>query len=80
MQPINFEAVIESGYIKIPDKYSMLDNKKVIVEIFNNNFKKKHNKKEIIEKFINKYKALLKNTKIQDEMSIQYIKYSRLKE
>ncbi len=80
MQSINFEAVIESGHIKIPDKYSILENKKVIVEIFNNNFIEKLNKKDEIVKFIHKYKALLKSTKLNKNISIKDIKTLRLKD
>ena len=80
MQSINFEAVIESGHIKIPDKYSILENKKVIVEIFNNNFIETINKKDEIVKFIHKYKSLLKSTKLNKNISIKDIKTLRLKD
>jgi hypothetical protein len=34
MQRISFAASIKNGYIKIPERYSNLNNKKVLVKIF----------------------------------------------
>ena len=66
MQRIRFEATIKNGFIKIPERYSNLNNKKVLVKIFAKEIttEEKEDRVKNAEEFIRKYTGILKNTNI----------------
>lgn len=79
MQHVNFETIIKNGNIKIPEKFRGLDNKKVLVEIYNKDTKKTTGKGEKMEKFLKKYKGMLKQAKFPKDLDIRDIREDRLK-
>jgi hypothetical protein len=82
MQQISFQTVVKDGYIKLPKKYSRLNDQKVVVEILNKYTKEKPktDRKEKLGKFLDKYTGMLKNTGISSDIDIKKIKEMRLKE
>ncbi len=80
MQQISFETTVKDGYIKVPEKYSDLNNENVVVEITSNSIKEKPDREKIIEEFLRKYTGMLKNTNIPPDITIKKIREMRLKE
>lgn len=82
MQRIRFEATIKNGNIKIPEKYSNLDNKKVVVDILDEEItdEEKEDRVKNTEEFIRKCTGILKNTNIPPDITMKEIREMRLKE
>jgi predicted Zn-dependent protease with MMP-like domain len=80
MQHVNFETVVKEGYIKIPEQYNGLNNKKVLVEIYDKEPEDTPKRLERIEKFLEKYKGMLKQAKFSNDLDIKSIRKSRLEE
>ncbi len=85
MQTVNFEATIKDGIIKIPKRYSRLNNVKVIVKIPTQSSKEPQTKEmqqrtEKIIEFIDKYKGILKSAGLPDGINTKDIRMMRLKE
>jgi hypothetical protein len=82
MQHINFEATIKNGYIKIPEKYSNLNDKKVVVDILDKDItaEEKEDRVKHAKEFIRKCSGILKNTNIPPDITIKQIREMRLKE
>lgn len=81
MQEIQFEATVRNGHIKIPARFSRLNNRKVMVEIVDE--KKLENKEERVKKakeYLRKYSGILEHTGISPDISMKEIKDMRLKE
>lgn len=84
MQHVNFEAVVKDGYIKIPERYSSLNNKKVMVDISNKDIRNEEEEKKDrvkkVKEFLRKCTGILKHTQISPDITIKEIKEMRLKE
>jgi len=82
MQHISFEATIRNGYIQIPERYSNLENKKVVVDILDEEISDEEKKERVknAEEFIKKCTGILKNTNIPPDITIKEIREMRLKE
>ena len=82
MQHPSFETVIKNGYIKVPEKYSDLYNKKVVVEILKkvNPTQKKSERVKNVKKFLMECSGILKNSPIPNDINIKQVKEMRLKE
>lgn len=80
MQQISFETIVKDGYIKVPEKYSDLNNENVVVEITSNSIKEKPDREKIVEEFLRKYTGMLKDTKIPPDITLKEIREMRLKE
>jgi hypothetical protein len=79
MENISFDATIKGGYIKIPKKYSSLNNRRVSVEI-SSSIKEEPDKEKIVEEFLRKYTGMLKNTGLPPDITTKQIREMRLKE
>lgn len=79
MQHVNFETIIKNGNIKIPEKFRGLDNKKVLVEIFDKDTQKTTGKADKMEKFVKKFKGMLKHAMFPEDLDIRDIREDRLK-
>ena len=82
MQEIHFETTVKNGYIKIPEKYSRLNNKKVVVDVFNKDIalEEKENRVRNVKEFLRKCSGILENTQIQSDITIKEIRGMRLNE
>lgn len=82
MQHVNFEATIKNGYIKIPERYSNLNDKKVVVDILDKDItaEEKEDRIKNAKEFIRKCSGILKNTNIPPDITIKEIREMRLKE
>ena len=82
MQQIHFETTVKNGYIKIPEKYSRLNNKKVVVDVFNKDIalEEKENRVRNVKEFLRKCSGILENTQIQSDITIKEIRGMRLNE
>lgn len=78
MRTIHFETTVKDGYIKIPDEYSRLNNKKVLVEILNREAKIKHPPKNRAEEFIRRYTGMLADKQIPADIDIKTITAMRV--
>ena len=79
MQNVHFETFVENGYIKIPEQYATLNNKRVLVNISDGNLQEeKGNKTEKMKSFLNKYRGLLKKTGLPENIDIKEIREMRL--
>jgi aspartate carbamoyltransferase regulatory subunit len=80
MHHVSFKTVVKDGYIKLPERYSQLNNENVVVEITGNSSKKKSDKVKLVEEFLRKYTGMLKNSNIPPDITIKEIREMRLKE
>jgi hypothetical protein len=82
MQHVNFEATIKNGYIKIPERYSNLNDKKVVVDILEKDItaEEKEDRIKNAMEFIRKCSGILKNTNIPPDITSKEIREMRLKE
>ncbi len=85
MQEIHFETTIKNGYIKIPEIYSRLNDKKVVVDIFNKDIageekENRENRMKNVNEFLRKCSGILKNTRIPSDISIKKSRAMRLNE
>jgi hypothetical protein len=80
MQHVNFETIVKNGNIKIPEKFRGLDDKRVLVEIYDKEIKNPPGKVEKVERFLKKYKGMLKHAKFPGDLDIRDIREDRLKE
>jgi acyl-CoA synthetase (AMP-forming)/AMP-acid ligase II len=82
MQEIQFEATVKDGYIKIPERYSSLNNKKVVVDILDKDItiEEKEDRVKKVKEYLRKYSGILKNTKIPPDITIKEIREMRIKE
>lgn len=82
MQEIHFETTVKNGYIKIPEKYSRLNDKKVVVDIFNKDIalEEKENRVRNVKEFLRKCSGILENTQIPSDVTIKEIRGMRLNE
>ena len=79
MKSISFDTTIKGGYIRIPKKYSNLNNKRVSVEI-SSSIKEESDKEKIVIEFLRKYTGMLKNTGLPPDITTKQIREMRLKE
>ena len=82
MQEIHFETTVKNGYIKIPEKYSRLNNKKVVVDVFNKDIALEEKDKRVrnVKEFLRKCSGILENTQIPSDITIKEIRGMRLNE
>ena len=82
MQDIHFETTVKNGYIKIPERFSGLNNKKVVVDISNKDtgFEEKEERVKKVKEFFRKCSGILKHPRIPSDITIKDIKDMRLKE
>lgn len=82
MQAIHFETTVKNGYIKIPKKFSRLNNKKVIVGVFNKDIsiEEKETRVRNVKEFLRKCSGILDNTQIPADVTIKQIREMRLNE
>lgn len=82
MQEIHFETIVKDGYIKIPEKYFRLNNKKVVVDIFNKDIaiEEKEDRVKRVKGFLQKCSGILKNTQIPSDITVKEIREMRLSE
>ncbi len=82
MQEIHFEATVKNGYIKIPEVYSRLNDKRVVVDIFNKDItvEEKEDRVKNVNEFLWKCSGVLKNTRIPSDITIEEIRAMRLSE
>jgi hypothetical protein len=84
MQQMNFESVIEDGYIKVPERYSGLSNKKVMVEILNGDIDHLevagNEREKNVKEFIRSCSGILTHTQIPSDITIKEIRKLRLDE
>jgi hypothetical protein len=82
MQQISFKATVKDGHIKIPEGYSDLNNKEVLVEILDRDItaEEKEDRVKNAEEFIRKCTGILKNTNIPSDITMKEIREMRLKE
>jgi hypothetical protein len=73
MQEIHFEATVKDGYIKIPEGYSRLNNKKVVVDIFSKDISNEEREARVkkVKEFLQKCTGILKHTQIPSEITIK---------
>ncbi|MGD2085100.1 MAG: hypothetical protein PVH61_02855 [Candidatus Aminicenantes bacterium] len=82
MQQISFKATVKDGHIKIPEGYSDLNNKEVLVEILDKDItaEEKEERVKNAKEFIRKCTGILKNTNIPPDITMKKIREMRLKE
>ena len=82
MQEIHFEAKVEDGYIKIPEKYADLNNKTVKVGIIGTDPESKAVEERIqnMKNFLEACSGMLKETGVPSDISSKDIKDMRLKD
>lgn len=86
MQEIQFETTVKDGYIKIPEKYSTLNNKKVVVDILNKEIgneeegKEKEDRVKNMKEFLRECTGILEHTQIPSDITMEEIRDMRLKE
>jgi len=82
MQEIHFEVTVKNGIIKIPERYSRLNNKRVVVDIFNKDItiEEKRNRVKNVKEFLRKCSGILENTRISSDISVKEIREMRLNE
>jgi hypothetical protein len=82
MQEIQFEVKVKNGYIKVPERYSRLNNKEVVVEIIDKDIslEKKEDRVKKAKEYLRKYSGILAHTQIPPGISMKDIKDMRLNE
>lgn len=82
MQEIHFETTVKDGYIKIPDRYSRLNNKTVIVDIFSKEtvIDEKKDRVKRVKEFLQQCSGILENTQIPPGITTKEIREMRLNE
>ena len=82
MQQISFKAMVKDGHIKIPEGYSGLNNKEVLVEILDKEItdEEKEDRVKKAKEYLRKCTGILKNTNIPPDITIKEIREMRLKE
>ena len=82
MQEIHFEVTVKDGYIKIPERYSRLNDKRVVVDIFNKNntIKEKKGRVKNVKEFLRKCSGILENTRIPSDLTVKEIREMRVNE
>ena len=82
MHVIHFETTVKDGYIKLPERYIELNNKKVIVDIANkqSNSKEKAARVKNVKKFLHKCSGILKDGGFPTDLTIKNIREMRLNE
>ena len=82
MQQISFKATVKDGHIKIPEGYSDLNNKEVLVEILDRDItaEEKEDRVKKVKEYLRKYTGILENTNIPPDITMKEIREMRLKE
>ena len=83
MQEIHFEATVKDGIIKIPQRYSTLNNRKVVVDILDKEIVDEEEKMDRVKKmkeFLRKCTGILEHTQIPTDITIKEIREMRLSE
>ena len=82
MQTVHFETTVKDGYIKLPERYSLLNDKAVIVDLYRkeNASLPKAERIRKVKEFLNECSGILKNTQVPPDITIEEIREMRLKE
>ena len=75
MHVIHFETTVKDGYIKLPERYVGLNNKKVIVDIANDqsNSKEKAARVKNVKEFLRNCSGILKDARLPADLNIKNI-------
>ena len=82
MQEIHFETTVKDGYIKIPARYTRLNNRKVVVDISSKDIPDEEKQARVrkAKEFLRKCSGILKHTQIPSDITIKEIREMRLNE
>ncbi len=80
MQEIHFEATVKNGHIKIPERYSRLNNKKVIVDVFNKDTasEDKEDRVKHVKNFLLNCSGILETSPFPTDVTAKKIREMRL--